>query len=145
MARAGAPRIAFPLELIHPQARKASEAAECAANQGRYCVLHKVREEDEGAYRDLRPALFRLATALVFVAAIGFLKTSVVRADTYPGTCAQIEVPYGCDYDLGQGWGPVCVTEGFCLTDPSSTSGQQYQCWCMAPYDCYWAPFPGGC
>lgn len=33
--------IAFPIERIHPAAREASEAAECAARQGRYWKMHE--------------------------------------------------------------------------------------------------------
>ena len=33
--------MAFPLERIHPNARPASEAAECAAHQGRFWPMHE--------------------------------------------------------------------------------------------------------
>jgi hypothetical protein len=87
-------------------------------------------------YRDLRPALFRLATALMFVTAVGLFKTGALRADMYFGPCYQIEVPRGCDLDLGGGWGPVCFTEGSCI-------GGSDLCYCMGDYLCYW--WPNGC
>ena len=94
-------------------------------------------------YRDIRAPLFRLATALVFVAAIGLIKTSALRADMYYGPCYQIEVPRGCDYDLGGVWGQVCFTEHSCMTNPYTL--EQDLCYCMGDYDCYWWPGPVGC
>jgi protein-disulfide isomerase len=54
---------AFPLERIHPHARKASEAAECAAQQGRYWEMHERLFDDEAALQE--PDVFmKNATAL---------------------------------------------------------------------------------
>jgi protein-disulfide isomerase len=52
----------FPLEQIHPHARLASEAAECAGRQGRYWEMHSRLFSDR---RNLDPgALIRLGKAL---------------------------------------------------------------------------------
>ena len=44
---------AFPLERLHPQARKASEAAVCAARQGRYWEMHDRLFSSQTWFKDI--------------------------------------------------------------------------------------------
>lgn len=41
----------FPIESIHPQARKAAEAAHCASDQGKYWEMHDTLFRNQGALR----------------------------------------------------------------------------------------------
>ena len=55
--------LAFPIERIHPHARKASEAAECAARQGRYWEMHERLFSNQAALSE--PDVFmKSATAI---------------------------------------------------------------------------------
>lgn len=88
-------------------------------------------------YRELRAPLFRLATAVVFVAAIGFLWTQPVQADPHFGDCDTLDIEYGCDEPHPQG--PFCWDQWDCV----DFDQVWHLCYCMGPYDCHW--WPNGC
>jgi protein-disulfide isomerase len=84
----------FPLDRIHPQARGASEAAACAAEQGKFWEYH-AGLFGEGAQFD-RPALDALATKTgldpaAFKACVDERKTqALVEADLKAGEAAGV-------------------------------------------------------
>jgi protein-disulfide isomerase len=79
---------AFPLDTIHPQARKASEAAECAARQGRFWQMH------ERLFAD--PKALAIADLSESAAAIGLDTTRFE-------TCISIEAAEAVTADLAEG------------------------------------------
>lgn len=88
-------------------------------------------------HRDLRLPLFRLATALVFAAAIGLIRTQSVYAVEY-GTCAE-NYMNGCDFYLwSHDW---CAEPWSCNYNPDTQ--QMDLCYCMS--ETYCDMWPGGC
>ena len=87
---------------------------------------------------ELRTPLFRVVTAVVFVAAIALLRTQSVYATPHLGPCSLAGLtPVGCE-EVDQGW-------TFCweVTDCSAIYDIDYPldlCYCMDENSCGWWP-----
>ena len=88
----------------------------------------------------LRVCLFRFATALIFMAAIGFMRTESVHATWRPGACEDIGEAWGCTEDSG---GQARCWDQFDCVDVSDQTAPLDLCYCMAEWNCGW--WPNGC
>jgi len=90
---------------------------------------------------ELRAPLFRVVTAVVFVAAIALLRTQSVYASPHSGPCSEAYLtPVGCDEPVG---GFTICWE---VTDCSNVYDSEYPwdlCYCMNDDYCGW--WPNGC
>ena len=91
-------------------------------------------------YREIRIPLFRVATALIFMAAIGFMRTESVYADWRPGDCQQINQTYACTEDSGGS--PLCWDQFSCVNVYDDNPPNDL-CYCMSETNCGW--WPNGC
>ena len=92
-------------------------------------------------FSELRPVLFRVVTALVFVAAIALLRTQSVYADFHNGPCSEAEfTPVGCEENRG---GPTLCWEYQSCVNVYDDEAPSDLCYCMNENYCGW--WPNGC
>lgn len=92
-------------------------------------------------YREIRIPLFRIATALIFMAAIGFMRTESVYAGWVNGRCEDIGQGWGCT-DENEGGSPLCWDQFECV-DIYDQFPPDDLCYCMHEGYCGW--WPNGC
>ena len=100
----------FPLDRLHPQARKAAEAARCAGEQGKYWEMHDL--------------LFRNQKALQVESLTGYARQLGLKAPAFDACLAQGQYAPDIQQDLNEGTAAgVQGTPGFVLgkTRPDGT------------------------
>ena len=100
----------FPLDRLHPQARKAAEAARCAGEQGKYWEMHDL--------------LFRNQKALQVEFLTGYARQLGLKAPAFDACLAQGQYAPDIQQDLNEGTAAgVQGTPGFVLgkTRPDGT------------------------
>jgi hypothetical protein len=91
---------------------------------------------------ELRGLLFRVATAVVFIAAIGFLRNQSVYAEPHSGMCSEYDFhPVGCDEHHAE-WGDICWEYQDCANIYDNLPPWDL-CYCMSEDYCGW--WPNGC
>lgn len=87
---------------------------------------------------ELRTPLFRVVTAVVFVAAIALLRTQSVYAAWYPGPCSEAGfTPVGCDENST---GPTFCWESQSCVNVYDSEAPSDLCYCMSETYCGWWP-----
>jgi protein-disulfide isomerase len=85
----------FPLDRLHPQARKAAEAAHCAGEQGRYWAMHDVLFQHQNALAMEQLQVYAQGLGLDATAFEGCLQqgiyTAAVQQDLEEGTAAGVQ------------------------------------------------------
>jgi protein-disulfide isomerase len=95
----------FPLDQLHPQARKAAEAARCAGEQGKFWEMHDL--------------LFRNQKALQLEALTGYARQLGLQAPAFEACLAQGKYAPAIQQDLTAGTAAgVHGTPGFVLGTP---------------------------
>lgn len=88
----------------------------------------------------LRVFLFRFVTALIFMTAIGFMRTESVYADWRSGSCEDLNEDWGCTEDSG---GAALCWDQFDCVDVYDQNPPLDLCYCMHEGYCGW--WPNGC